>query len=276
MDIIFFDLDGTLLNKHSQLSEFTKETLAMLDEKGIANTVATGRTMMSANYATNNHMFNFPHIYSNGVTMWDPQCNALTLENVLSKHEVELVLQTAEDANMTPFVNTVDINHVHHEHVIYHTAPKYRVEQTLIDTLLFKNNARLASLDSSIFNRDITNISMIGEAKTIQTIHSHINSFDTLVAYSGPAAEGKGIYWLDVHHKLATKGGAVKLVKERLGASNVICFGDGDNDLSMFDLADEAYAPSNAIDIIKQNANAVIGHHNEDAVAHFLRERFSL
>jgi Cof subfamily protein (haloacid dehalogenase superfamily) len=276
MDIIFFDLDGTLLNKDSQLSEFTKETLAMLNEKGIANTVATGRTMVSANYATNHHRFHFPHIYSNGVAMWDPDCNALTLANVLSKQEVDWVLQTAEDAGIISFVNTVDINHAHHEHVIYHSAPKHRVEQAHIDTLSFKKNARLASLNNDIFNYDVTNISMIGKAETIRPLHRHLNQYDTLVAYSGPAADGEDVYWLDVHHKLATKGGAVKLVKERFGASNVICFGDGDNDLSMFDLADEAYAPSNALDIVKQHANDVIGHHNDDAVAHFLRERFSL
>ncbi|PTU01043.1 haloacid dehalogenase, partial [Pseudomonas sp. HMWF031] len=30
MDLIFFDLDGTLLNKSSEISSFTKETLGLL------------------------------------------------------------------------------------------------------------------------------------------------------------------------------------------------------------------------------------------------------
>ena len=30
MDLIFFDLDGTLLNSQSQISDFTRETLALL------------------------------------------------------------------------------------------------------------------------------------------------------------------------------------------------------------------------------------------------------
>lgn len=49
-----------------------------------------------------------------------------------------------------------------------------------------------------------------------------------------------------------------------------------DNDLSMFKLADEAYAPSNAKPYIKDAATSVIGHHDEDGIARFLRERFSL
>jgi hydroxymethylpyrimidine pyrophosphatase-like HAD family hydrolase len=81
---------------------------------------------------------------------------------------------------------------------------------------------------------------------------------------------------MDVHHCLANKGAAVTSLKAKLGASNIICFGDSDNDLSMFALADESYAPENAKDEIKKSASAVIGHNHADGIAHFLRERFSL
>ena len=53
-------------------------------------------------------------------------------------------------------------------------------------------------------------------------------------------------------------------------------FGDGDNDLSMFAVADEAYATANADDEVKALATRVIGHHDEDGVAQFLRDRFNL
>jgi hydroxymethylpyrimidine pyrophosphatase-like HAD family hydrolase len=44
----------------------------------------------------------------------------------------------------------------------------------------------------------------------------------------------------------------------------------------MFSLADEAYAPLNAKESIKAAATAVIGHHDEDGIARFLRRRFGL
>ena len=97
-----------------------------------------------------------------------------------------------------------------------------------------------------------------------------------LIAYAGPALEGKNSWWLDVHHGSANKGAAVTNLKKQLGASKVICFGDGDNDLSMFALADESYAPENAKVEIKESATSVIGHNHKDGIAHFLRERFSL
>ena len=52
--------------------------------------------------------------------------------------------------------------------------------------------------------------------------------------------QGADWHWLDVHHSDASKGGAIKTLKELLGLERVICFGDSDNDLSMFEQADEA------------------------------------
>ena len=42
MDLVVFDLDGTLLNKQQRLSKVTLETLAKMQQAGIAYTVATG------------------------------------------------------------------------------------------------------------------------------------------------------------------------------------------------------------------------------------------
>ncbi|MEC9128171.1 MAG: HAD hydrolase family protein, partial [Pseudomonadota bacterium] len=61
MDLLFFDLDGTLLNKSSEISSFTKETLGLLGERDIAFTVATGRTMHSAQFVLQGQSFVLPH-----------------------------------------------------------------------------------------------------------------------------------------------------------------------------------------------------------------------
>jgi len=276
MDLIFFDLDGTLLNKSSQISSFTKETLALLGEKDIAFTVATGRTMHSAQFVLEGQSFLLPHIYNNGVAIWDPSGNALTLENLLAPSEVNLIIEHAAKNNITPFINTVNMDSPNHEHVIYHSTPKYQVERDLIEKYFSRTKAKLATIESLPATAHITNISMIGDAALVYDMYQQLNMHDELIAYSGPAIEGDEYRWMDVHHKLASKGSAVELLRNQLGASNVICFGDSDNDLSMFELADEAYAPSNAKPYIKDAATSVIGHHDEDGIARFLRERFSL
>ncbi|BFT30195.1 HAD family hydrolase [Alteromonas sp. D210916BOD_24] len=276
MDLIFFDLDGTLLNKSSQISNFTKDTLALLAEKDIAYTVATGRTMHSAQYVLQGTSFVLPHIYNNGVAIWDPTGNALTLENLLAPSEVNAILSCAHDNGITPFINTVNLQSQNHDHVIYHSEPKHNVERDLIDKYFSRTKAILEPAERLPLHANITNISMIGEANRIYGMYKELNAHEGLIAYSGPAIEGEEYRWMDVHHKLANKGSAVEILKAQLGASNVICFGDSDNDISMFHLADEAYAPANAKAMIKEAATSVIGHHDEDGIARFLRERFSL
>jgi hydroxymethylpyrimidine pyrophosphatase-like HAD family hydrolase len=54
----------------------------------------------------------------------------------------------------------------------------------------------------------------------------------------------------------------------------MICFGDADNDLSMFRLADECYAMGQGLDELKAIATATIGSNEDDGIAHFLAARY--
>jgi len=81
---------------------------------------------------------------------------------------------------------------------------------------------------------------------------------------------------VDIHHSHGSKGNGIEALRTDLGMDHVIAFGDGDNDLSMFAVATESYATANADDEVKAAATDVIGHHDEDGVARFLRRRFDL
>jgi len=277
MYLICFDLDGTLLNKSSLISPFTRETLALLSKNGISYTVATGRTMLSAQNIIKGHSFDLPHIYSNGVTVWHPKEQTIRLDNLLQSGEVSNIIDTAIAHRITPFVNVIGDGTKHSQkHFIYHPPPQHKLENDLIDKYYSRSDAALLPLAALPADAAITNISMIGDADAINEIWSTLNSYESLIAYSGPAIEGPEYRWMDVHHCKANKGSAATSLKDTLGASKLMCFGDSDNDLSMFELADECYAPINAKSHIKDKATSVIGHHDEDGIARFLRERFSL
>jgi Cof subfamily protein (haloacid dehalogenase superfamily) len=272
MDMIFFDLDGTLLNAQSEISPFTRETLGLLKKNNIAYTVATGRSMLSAKNIIAGHDFHLPHIYNNGVTVWDPSNDALSFENLLTTDEIKVITLAAMTRGITPFVNTVE----KHQHFIFHSEPKHQVEKDLIAKHFNRTDASLLAIETLPAHSSVTNISMIGQSEDITEIWNELNRHEHLIAYSGPAHEGGNFRWMDVHHCLANKGSAVEALTKQFEASNVICFGDSDNDMSMFELANEAYAPANAKAPIKEKASAIIGHHDEDGIAKFLRERFSL
>ena len=150
------------------------------------------------------------------------------------------------------------------------------IERRLIRTIGVETPVRIRALDELSADATITHVNAIGDGQAIESVLRGVNDEPHLVAYSGDALEGQPFRWLDVHHSDASKGGAVETLKRLLGLERVICFGDSDNDLSMFEAADESYAPANANERIKSAATAVIGHHDEEGIARFLRERFAL
>ena len=62
--------------------------------------------------------------------------------------------------------------------------------------------------------------------------------------------------------KKGNKAHAILQLKEYLNCDKVVVFGDGLNDLSMFEIADESYAVENACRELKEKATGVIGHHD--------------
>jgi Cof subfamily protein (haloacid dehalogenase superfamily) len=273
MDLIIFDLDGTLLDAHSKISHYTQETLIMLSERNVAYTVATGRTLHSAQKIIEGHGFHLPHIYSNGVLIWDPKSQMLSMENVLAVDEVQSVLKVITERGITPFLSSVDHNHSHY---IYYPKLRHYAEERLLGEFRSRPNLQLLPLEQLPEKADIISISALGAAINIDAIRDYIRHDPNLIAYSGPTVSEQNLKWIDIHHCNATKGGAIAYLKVQLGVKNLLCFGDSDNDLSMFSLADESYAPENAKERIKAAATATIGHHNQDGIARYLRERFEL
>ncbi len=273
MELVVFDLDGTLLNRASAISDYTSETLKLLTERGIAYTVATGRTLHGARAILDGHRFKLPQAYKNGVMIWHPERRRFSSGATLTPDELGNVVRACLGAGVTPFVFTLDEDD---RSSVYHPPLVTGIELELIRGIGVEETIRVRSLDEMSADATITHVNAIGASEAINAVLQSVNNEPHLVAYSGIALEGEQWRWLDVHHSDASKGGAIQTMKRLLGLERVICFGDSDNDLSMFEAADESYAPANANDRIKSAATGVIGHHDDEGIAHFLRERFAL
>ena len=81
-----------------------------------------------------------------------------------------------------------------------------------------------------------------------------------------------GEQWLEIMPKTTSKAHAARRLKELLGCERVVAFGDGPNDIELFDVADESYAVANAVPELKCRATAVIGSNEDDGVAKWLAE----
>ncbi|MCU0989920.1 MAG: HAD family hydrolase, partial [Xanthomonadales bacterium] len=84
MELIVFDLDGTLLDSRGAVSDYTRDTLARLSDLGVAYTVATGRTLHAARELLAPHGFRLPQVYKNGVMIWDPASDVYSHSNFLT------------------------------------------------------------------------------------------------------------------------------------------------------------------------------------------------
>ena len=273
MELVVFDLDGTLLNRDSVISDYTSETLKLLSERDIAYTVATGRTLHGSRAVLDGHRFNLPQAYKNGVMIWHPEQRRYSSSTTLTTHELDIVIRTCIQQGLTPFIFTLDRDH---KSTVYHPMLQTNADFELVRVLGLESKINMRALSELPTDASVTHINSIGAPGAIKAVVSNIEKEVHLVSYSGLAHEGEGWHWLDVHHSDASKGGAIKVLKELLGLQRVICFGDSDNDLSMFEVADESYAPVNANDVVKSAATAIIGHHDEEGIARFLRERFAL
>lgn len=80
--------------------------------------------------------------------------------------------------------------------------------------------------------------------------------------------------WLEIMPLEASKSHAIAQLKKQLGCERLVVFGDGKNDMDMFELADEAYAVENAVPELKAIATAVIGSNDSDGVARWLAEHW--
>ena len=79
--------------------------------------------------------------------------------------------------------------------------------------------------------------------------------------------------WLEIMPLQASKSNAIKQLQNYLKCDRLIVFGNGVNDIDMFQIANESYAVENACDKLKQYATEIIHSNDDDGVAKWLNER---
>lgn len=80
--------------------------------------------------------------------------------------------------------------------------------------------------------------------------------------------------WLEIMPVNASKANAIRQLKSLSGCEKTVVFGEGKNDVDMFELADESYAVENAHEDLKRYATDIILSNEEDGVAQWLARNF--
>ena len=210
MDLVVFDLDGTLLDRDSAVSARTAETLRLLADRGIAYTVATGRMLHGSRDVLAGHGFDLPQIFKNGVMVWNPLAQDYSHLSLLAPDEIRHVMDAVTAQQVTPFVFTLEAGN---QHAVYHAPVQNAVEERLLNYYIKHPSISIRPVSELPAAATITNISAIGPHPLVAEIERIVTHEEHLVAFAGSAMEGEHLAWIDIHHSVASKGNAVRRLR---------------------------------------------------------------
>ena len=275
MELFVSDLDGTLLNSQKKLSEQTISLLNQVLDRGIRFTVATARSLESAQAILAPLQLSLPIVLFNGVFIYDPPQQNYLVSHFLPETVVRDVLEFLAYHQIQPLVYTQDSNGASH---VYYTGIRNQSEERYITDRLANGDTRfrlVSSFQQAVAEHVIT-INAIHSKQVLDPLVEELRGAFPVHFHYAEDIYAPGFYWLEMTHPQATKQYGVQYLKTRLEASRFICFGDHLNDLPMFALADEAYAVGNAHADVKAAATGILSTNDEDGVAWYLAQRMRL
>lgn len=265
------DLDGTLLNTQDRISPLSIQIINDLVDKGMLFTYATARSLVSASIVTEGLSTKVPIIAYNGAFIIQPSTGEILSQEGFTDDERSRVKTVLESSRISPLVYSF-INGI--ERVSW--IPQYEndgIRRYLSKRKGDKRFRAVASVDS-LFEGDVFYYTCIGEKDELQPVYDSFSS-DSRYRCTFQQELYRPEYWCEIMPALASKANAISKLKNMWGCTHIISFGDAVNDIPMFEISDECYAVSNAVDELKALATGIIGSNEDDGVAKWLLYRFS-
>ena len=266
------DLDGTLLRYDESVSRFSVETINDLVDSGLAFTYATARSISSASIVTKGIEWKIPVVTHNGVFGIDAKTGKIIFKNSFDPDVVAGISRFLIEQRVYPLVYSF-IDGA--ERVSWLSGKENKGIRRYLNNRRGDRRLREAADEKTLYSGDIFYFTCIGEHDELLPVfekYSKNGPYNSIFHRDIYSTE----YWWEIMPKNATKANAVLQLKNVLGFDRIVCFGDGHNDIPMFEIADECYAVSNAVPDLQKMATGVIDANENDAVAKWLFENFSV
>lgn len=266
------DMDGTLLNSNSEISDQTAEILnRLIKEQEILFTVATARTPATVVKLMEKIDSITPYIVMAGGATWNNHTKQYDEVRTIDNEILDKILTIFSRHNIHPFVYRLHGNQI----LVHHVSPLTESEQQFIAPRITTPLKKLR-LDERLNTDDPDRTILVfamGQFDTLRNIANEIEEEKTtcsLNCYHDIFNKEQGI--LDIYTAGTTKASAIARLADKLGAERTVVFGDNLNDLPMMKQANYSIAVSNAFDEVKLHANEIIGSNDEDSVAHWIEK----
>lgn len=259
------DLDGTLLRPDVRTSPFTNETINRLAANGMLFSYATARSYHTARQVTQGLDARIPLIIYNGAMMIDNADGTLLASNFFGQ-EAGALLGDLLAHGLYPIVYAM----IDGEEKFSFIPDKCsRGVRDFLSTREGDARYNPVATTEELARGQVFYFTCIDDADKLAPLYAAYRDrfhcvFSTDI-YSGDP-------WLEIMPLAASKANAARQLKALLGCDRLVAFGDGKNDVDLFEAADEAYAMENAVPELKAVATAVIASNAEDGVAKWLSE----
>ena len=262
------DLDGTLLTGKVRTTEYTNKVINDLTGQGMLFSYATARSYVTAAAITEGLCARIPIITYNGAMILENGTYRVLMKNGFSGEEKQEILTGLLEAAVWPIVYAHQGERETFSYVLERCSPAQAAFLALRRGDIRETPVKTAE---ELGRGDVFYFTCIGERETLEPLYLRFKDQYHCIfqkdIYSGHQ-------WLEIMAKTVSKAHAVLQLKARLGADYVVAFGDGKNDVEMFEIADECYAVENAVPELKAIATGVIGDNDSDSVAKWLQQRF--
>ena len=264
--ILFTDMDGTLLNDASQVSEYTRNVLREISDKGHVIVLSSGRSIHSILDTASKLNIIFPGMYicaANGAMIYDCDNDKVLLYSPVSIEDVKNVWTLARQQNihiqtysdkelLVPFKSReVDYYMIRCPHPLIETEAPWEV--------LTKPPVKLLAIDLE----DHEKLESFG--KQVAASYPHLSTL-----FSNPM-------YLEVFSQNAGKGNALKWLCNYLNIpiSSSYAAGDQFNDVSMIEAAGTGIAMSNGDPAIFEFADILSEFDNDhDGLSQYIVKEF--
>ncbi len=268
IQLIIFDLDGTLLKNNGTIGEETKRLIKKLEQLGVVFSFATGRLHSAITKYAEILDIKTPLISLDGCLIKNhPEGNIIFESFVPTKYVSQVLGYTDQLAAYVALC---------HDDAIYYTQ-----QNAFIPEMMDKLGAKYEEVDSYekyvhetlevvIAANNFTTINYIREAVTSPFLSRVNTSF--FQSHSHP-----GIYYLEIRKRGSSKGKGLERLTRYLNIHKrntaVVC--DWYNDISLLQKTVTKIAMNNAVAEVKNLADYVTSKtNNEDGAAEFLEQVF--
>jgi Cof subfamily protein (haloacid dehalogenase superfamily) len=248
--IVFFDIDGTLLDHEKNLPQKTKEAIFRLRENGVFVAIATGRAPFMFEHLREELKVDSYVCFNGQYVVFE---NEMIYKNSLNNNELErLYLDSKNNGHPLVFLSDKTMKaSVEHHYYIEESLATLKFNHPEYDPGFYKNRDILQSL---LFVDTNDERLYIDNYPDLNFVRWHPYSVDVLPK-GGSKAEG------------------IKKMIERLGFAieDVFAFGDGLNDLEMLQTVGTGIAMGNAVNELKQHAAFITKDVDQDGIWHGLK-----